>query len=806
MRTKIAVAQSRLAKRWRNEDMEWADFVARCKATVRTNETVKEYAVMSRDEQSNIKDVGGFVGGYLADGVRKTPNVRFRSMLTLDIDNGDKDVWDDFTMNFGCAAVLYSTHKHTPEKPRYRLCIPVSRELMPNEYEAVARRVAKDIGMERFDQSTYQLARLFYWPSTSKDGEFVFKEQKGNALNADKILSAYHDFRDSSEWPVADGEQVQRVHEMKKAGDPREKSGAIGAFCRAYTIEEAIEQFLQDEYEPTKAKGRYTYKLGSVAGGLVCYDHIFAYANNDTDPASRKLCNAFDLVRIHKFGNLDDGSRAETPTGLPSHKAMISLAVKDKRVAKEVASVRLQSAADDFDGMEPEDDSWKSQLDVTKTGNLSNTPKNFALIVGNDDGLKGRIWRNTLAARTYTNGGLPWDKQEAARQWTDTDHAQLRLYVSRAYGIEGKEKLFDAVDIVASDNARHPVREYLKALVWDGTPRLDTLLVGYLHAEDTELNRAMTRKAFTACVARAFEPGCKFDNMLILQGPQGVGKSVLLRTMGGGWFSDSVSKLDNSKEAMESITGAWIVEIGELVGLKTAELENAKTFLSKNADEYRKAYGRESTRIPRQCVFFGTTNEEAFCKGDTGNRRYWIVPITRTDCMDFKKLEAERDQVWAEAVVRYKAHEPLYLPAELEKASRERQDEFNINQSNPLEGSLLGYLGKPVPADWDNWSLVKRQQYYSDPGEAKDAFTSMLVERRIMTKVGFICECLNMRMTDKSYLSTAHKVGKIMRRLDDWKPSSVKRDPLYGMQQTFVKTTPPASVINDTIFEDDEDL
>ena len=351
----IATGHSRLSKKWKNKKWAWSELVTKCSETKRTGESVKEYQRMSREEQTDIKDVGGFVGGYLSGSRRKGENVLYRTIATLDIDYGTADVWEDFTMAYSFAAMLYSTHKHTPEKPRYRLVIPFNREVKPNEYEPICRRIAETIGIDLFDITTYQLPRLFYWPSTSKDGEFIFEVQDGKACNVDEILNTYHDFNDVTEWPVSDREGDVIAHEVRKAGDPLEKPGLIGAFCRAYTIEEAIEKFLPEAYERTATEGRYTYKMGSVAGGLVCYSGKYAYSHHETDPASRQLCNAFDLCRIHLFGVQDEGTETKDITRLPSYLKMQDYAAADKGVKSLMAKERRERADKDFSDLDLSD-------------------------------------------------------------------------------------------------------------------------------------------------------------------------------------------------------------------------------------------------------------------------------------------------------------------------------------------------------------------------------------------------------------------------------------------------------------------
>ena len=221
------------------------------------------------------------------------------------------------------------------------------------------------------------------------------------------------------------------------------------------------------------------------------------------------------------------------------------------------------------------------------------------------------------------------------------------------------------------------MREYLDGCVWDGVPRVETLLVDYLGAEDTPYTRAVTRKALTAAAARIYDPGCKFDYMLTLRGRQGIGKSALIARLGGRWFSDSFTTLQG-KDAYEQVLGVWIMEVGELAGMRRAEAETIKLYISKQVDRFRPAYGRRTQEFPRQCIFIGTTNEAQFLRDRTGNRRFWIVDTPnepRRSLWDELTPETVR-RVWAEAAELYHAGETLYLPPELESVARRVQESF----------------------------------------------------------------------------------------------------------------------------------
>ena len=181
---KIAYGNSRMEKRWKNNEISWDDFCKRVSTTQTTTETVEEYRKMTKPQQDAVKDVGGFVGGHLRGGRRKTGTVLCRSMLTLDMDHGTPDILDELSLFHSHEMCVYSTHKHTPEAPRLRLIFPLKRDVSEEEYPALARKVAQEIGMDLFDDTTYQPHRLMYWPSTSSNGEYVFRVMDGDILNA----------------------------------------------------------------------------------------------------------------------------------------------------------------------------------------------------------------------------------------------------------------------------------------------------------------------------------------------------------------------------------------------------------------------------------------------------------------------------------------------------------------------------------------------------------------------------------------------------------------------------------------------
>lgn len=789
----IATANTRRAAKWQNKRATWQDIVNTLSDTERTPETLKQYFSYTKDRQDDIKDVGGFVGGYLREGRRKKGYVDYRQIVCLDVDFGTLDLWIDFGL-MEYAGCMYTTHKHRPEDPRFRIVFPLNRKVSPDEYEAIARVVASWLGIDAFDDTTYQPTRLMYYPSTSKDGEFVFHYVDGPIMDADAVLAELPHWKDPTTWPVS-----SRVKDTIKPGkadkveDPEDKGGIVGAFCRAYSMYEAIGEFLEDVYEPCEELGADRYSLigASTSGGLIVYDNKLAFSHHATDVTSGKLCNAFDLVRLHKFGDLDDTAKPDTePTKLPSFKAMADFAGKLGPVKKEILRARRErTTADEYDELEEDarktasNDDWIAELETEgKSGKIKNTIDNVVLILSNDEHLKGRLGFNEFEQRETAMKALPWDKNVSKypRPLCDADDAQIRLYLERGYGITGREKITDGLTIVTRKNAYHPVRDYLDSLSWDGVGRLDTLFIDLFGAPDTEYTRAVTRKAFAAAVSRIYTPGCKYDYVLVLVGEQGIGKSTVFARMGGDWFSDSMPELKDQK-ALEAVQGSWIIELGELDGLRRVDVNSVKHFVSKREDRFRVAYGKRVEHFPRRCVFFGTTNEEDFLRDVTGNRRFWVVNCkgAKGTVLVWEYLTpAIVAQLWAEAKERFSQGEPLYLAEDgLEEEARIIQDKHL--EKDERSGLVSEYLERLLPTNWNELDTYQRRNWLADD---KNVGT-VVRERTCILEIW--AECLG-KDPNSITRKDSIELGRIMKTVKGWKPySGVLRFKYYGAQKAF---------------------
>lgn len=781
------------SKRWRNVNWDWSKFVTKASETVRTAETYNVYLGLQKDRQAEIKDVGGYVAGYLQGGERSNRSVTWRSMLTLDIDFDDGTMWDMFTLSFGCAALIYGTHKYHPKSPRTRLVIPLSRTVTADEYEAIGRWIAGELGINAFDDTTFQPARLMFWPSTPKDIDFYFRFQDSEPLNVEQILDSYHDWADVSEWCFSERVQKRIHNRTQDQQDPREKEGIIGAFCRSYSVSGAIEKFLPDEYSVV-SDDRYTYQGGSTSGGLVVYDDLFSYSHHGTDPTSGQLCNAFDLVRLHKFGDSDDKNSDKPTHKLQSFDQMLDFASRDEMVKKEGIKARIGSrvpdASEDFGAVdelakEPDDLEWVDQMDtVKKTGKPKSTIHNIVLILSNDVSLKGAFRYNEFENCIYVCRPMAWDKQ-SGRRLNNTDLAAIRHYFELKYEIVSTPKINDGIDLAAKIDKYHPVKSYLEPLVWDGKARLDTLLIDYLGCEDSTYTRLATRKTFSAAVNRVYRPGCKFDYVLVVKGGQGEKKSTIFDKMGGEWFSDSLHSFEG-KAASEQLVGVWLMEISELSALRNSDAERVKHFVTQRKDRYRPAYGRLNEEYPRQCIFVGTTNKNDFLRDPTGNRRFWPMqtdPLNVKLSVDVDLTSEYIKQVWAEAKDKYKDGELLYFDSKLERQAKEQQAKYTIKDERI--GLVEDYLSTKVPENFESWSLIDRRAFFTyDEVDIRPEGTVL----REKTAAIIIWEELFCRSALELTRKEAVAINDMLTQLDAWSPK-LFRSKSYGSVKGYELTS-----------------
>jgi len=770
---KISVCNRKTDSKYKNQEQDWQYILNRNRTPTRTSETVEEFPKLPKRQRDDLKDNGGFVGGWLKGGIRKNGNVISRTIGALDADSiisGEDFLGKTEVALKGIKHFIYSTHSHTETEPRFRVVIMFSREVSEDEYPPLMRMVAKQIGLDFFDDTTYQANRMMYWSSCSSNADFVFEEKDGAPLNPDKFLAMYNDWRDASTWPVSSRQSEVITRSLKEQQDPLSKKGVVGIFCRAYTIEDAIEKFLSGIYEPSVINGRYDYVPADSSAGVVVYDSKFSYSHHATDPACGKLMNSFDLVRVHKFG--DDDKK--------SFKEMCEFAIEDEKVKLTIADERLLLAKEEFTN----DENWQKKLEYeTRSTVLKNSLKNLTLILENDIKLKDIVFNQQLDGMEI-KGKVPWN--HPSKFWRDADDAQLISYIDKYYGVFSARNFQIAVAKVTDDRSYHPIREFLRDLPeWDNSQRLDTLLIDYLGADDNIYVRAVTRKTICAAISRVLNPGCKFDSILVLNGPQGVGKSTLISKLAGEWFSDSLSLSDTKdKTAAEKLQGYWILEIGELAGLRKTEVETLRSFISRQNDIYRASFGKRATPHLRQCVFFGTTNAESgYLRDTTGNRRFWPVKTPGKATKSSWELSTyEIHQIWAEALVYVKQGEKLYLEPSMDVMAKAEQRE--AMESDEREGVVRDYLETLLPNDWESLDLYERRNFLNG-GEFGSEIRMGTKRRESISNMEIWCECFGKERANLKR-SDSNELTGILTRLG-WKREKNKvRIPLYGPQFVFV--------------------
>lgn len=666
-------------------------------------------------------------------------------------------------------------------------------------------------------------------------------------------------------WPQVPGKSTISTHYEAKAKqeDPTTKQGIIGAWCEVYDIYRVLDEIIPGVYEDTAHDGRYTFLGGSTAGGAIIYgDGKFLYSHHATDPASETLCNSWDLVRLHKFGHLDLDAKPGTPNNkLPSYQAMRELAASDSEVLsayhrRAYATVE-EDFADGYDGNSEytnvsndstkdtkvyggkdvleigEDgrvvqttvskvsavskvsnsvvaqDAWKKKLKLNpKTLLYDDVAENYAVILLNDVELRC-LWYNKMSEKYDFRCPpghpdelyIPWKQED--NQFTDASKGCLMIYLSEKYMLTSEAKMKYALGRLRHERPYSPVIDYLNNLpAWDGVPRIRTLLHKYLGAELNIYTEEVMEKTMLAAVIRQFSPKpVKFDTILVLNGPQGIGKSTFIKKLAVNWFVDTLTVTDmvDGKAAAEKLSEAFIAEIQELSGMRKADDNRVKQFASSDHDTYRPAYGQYVVSRPRRAILIGTTNamSDGFLQDTTGNRRWNPVNCsTEVEMPVWYITGAERDMWWAEAMYIYSllptdSQGNLMLGVYDLTLSKEAEAiacglrQSSIEQDD-REGMVREYLDTRIPIGWDSWDTNRRRAWLNGDFRTKDSGSNddagneatrdaNTLEREDVTSMEIWVECFGREASLITPVDT-RAIGKIMSRLDDWERKAIRRN------------------------------
>lgn len=843
--------------RVRNKHVTWAELLERLSEPAVGSETLDEYLALGQAEQRDLKNVGWFIGGHCEDNYRTNRNIRQRSIVTLDLDFATPELIDDFEMGLSPLCefefAIYSTRKHTREKPRLRVVIPLKRPVDAEAYSPLARLLTARLFPDSTERSmgcssgeSYVLGQLMYLPSRSRDAEFVFLRNEGRLCDPGEVLEAFPTWRDHSTLPWSERREARSPRKSdRKAEDPTEKAGIIGAFCRQYPVERAIETFLPEVYLPGEggSKPRYTYAEGTtVNGAIVEDDGLFLYSHHGTDPCCNTLVNSWDLVRIHLFSHLDAEARPDTSPGkLPSFEAMVEMASGIPEVVQDMAEANLDVASmfDDFGSAEvdiddgPGDDiddllgpaepvdgpvgadddkkpssEWLKELEIDKNGTIKSTLANVSLIIGHDPRLSRAVEFNEFTQELVTRTGVrskiellaqkPVQDKVNGDLWQDFHDRCVRMILESprgkgkpGYGIKVSDRdVVSAVDLVGNRNAFHPVKEYFEKLRWDGKERLERLFIDFLCTPDTPYYREVARLTLLAAVTRVYEPGHKYDYMVIVEGLQGKRKSTFFNILAKNWFTEMNAGFDDAKKAVETTRGALIAEVAELSQFRKTEVTQIKAFVSRAADKVRLSYERREKVFPRQCIFVGTTNDDAYLRDTTGNRRFLPVKceLPGEVEIDTDRLKREADQLWAEAVVLYRRMRdeqpygtlPLFLR---DKASQRHalalQDSRMVEtEEDAMIGLIQAWLDTPVRKSVvEGTAATSKFENHSD-----DADPEVLREETCAIEVWLeLFEGTKESFTRGNQL----KMGRTLRRVPGWEYAGIVRTKKFGVQRTY---------------------
>lgn len=779
----LSLAGSSSSLKWKTKRFTWEEFLERLGTPVITNETVREFDKLDKPAKSSLKDVGGFMAGELSGSQRLKKAVISRSMITLDVDFADDLFPFDFVDRFpGCAAVIYTTRSDRPGARRYRLIIPFKNEVTDvTMYEAAARKVAELLGIDLFDKTTFQAERMMYWQSLSKDQTGLFEVFEGEPIDAEYLIGLYGDkeeWRDVRNWAFhSETERDTRAIVSKEmAKNPRDKEGLVGAFCRTYTIQEAISKYLPSVYTETE-NGRYTYALGSGAAGLVVYDDVLCFSHHSTDPVGDgHAYNAYDLVRVHKFGHLGKEE---------SVKEMNKLVCSDKQCVKDM--VTLDTDLSDFEAYDDEvktdaEEAADLVWDLDRKGSKMCTVRNF-INAFKCDPLLNDLLAYDLFLDTIVYTRTPFFSPDIKKgdMLDDTAVAIFKERIETMHGIYSDGKLTDAIENISLKNSFHPVKRYLEAQRWDGVKRIDNFLVDYMGAQPSIYVSEAFRKMLVAAVTRIYEPGRKFDTALVMYSGQGAGKSTLIQALSKGWFNDSLTDVSGQK-AYEAIQHAWIVELAELSALRRSDVEATKNFISKREDTYRSAYARRVKTHRRQCVFFGSTNDDEFLKDKTGNRRFFPIEVRankNTHKLFERSFDKIVDQLWAEAMELYMCGESLILSEEAEAIASEGREEFT--EESPLVGIIENYVNTLFPEDYEERTEQQRADFLA--GSLDEVGT---VQKNTFCLMELWVEAMG-RRKDEYTSAKGRELSIAMRQLKGWRKGKLKRTKLYGTQVIYTR-------------------
>ena len=772
IRLDIFTAPTVKTKFWKAEHVTWGDVLG--------------WAETPADH----KECGGYVFGSFSGKLRRNADLIDRQVIALDFDHAAEGVPAALDA-LGVEALWHTSYSHAPDDFRCRVLIPLDRRVSGPDYEVIAESLAQKLGPDAVDRTSFRPAQFMWKPSTQQLDWYRHGHVSGPLANATELIGSYDSAMSESMRPA-------RPRHQKR--DPYDMPGLAGSFNSAYRdLDTLIETFelpyvKEGENRYRHVESKSVAGMGEIHGAPGVY-----FSHHANDEAGLQACTAFDLVRIHKFSDLDARQSPQTPiTRLKSYDAMLELAVNDPLVkAEHAASARdvfadLDPSLSDLNGSSDDDDDntdWRVNLSLNRQGQVTDTVGNLDLIVEHDPVFRGLRY-SELLLDIVTVSPFPWDNgSRPVENVSDHDIASLGLYLERTYELHIPKSRIDQVIAAHAVRRRfNPLQDRLNSLEWDGVPRMETCLPGVAVNAYT---RMVARKSILGAVARALDPGVKMDLTLILYGSEGVGKTRWINAM--GLEPRYVASLEHvgSKDTYLAMNRSWIMISDEVESLRRADFDALKSFLTKTHDNYRVPYDRGDVQRARRCVVWGTTNDPKFLRRQEGNRRFLIVHCE--EAVDEETLVPEYiEQVWAEAIVAYRAGEQLYLTPSEEDMAREARAVFT--QEEPLLGLVASYLDMNVPDHWDLMSPEDRGAWF-----AVDRYISPATDQTqsVTCAAAIYREVMGETKTSIGDRDM-HRITDALNSSPGWAPGGVRKTP-YGLQETYVRVSLAEQAIADLI-------
>jgi hypothetical protein len=723
----IGIAEGRAISlgKAKNRRLSWEGFGKELKTPVKTNERQSAFLKLPKEEQDKLKAVPGwFLGAAVEEGRRKRSQIKSRSLITLDCDEISPALLESIRSgkNAICRFEFYAhtTRKHRPSNPRLRIYLLPTADFASEKYDAVSRILAEliDPSLDSVDDVSFRSAQMMFKPSVSKDQEYLAWHNDGVTVDVDDILDSFRlDWRDYRNLPYSESRgQRRKTHD--KAENPLEKRGVVGAFCRAYSVEEAMEAFIPDVYLPGDTSGskpRYSYSEGTTSNGVVVEDDgLFIYSHHGSDPCGETLCNAFDMVRIHRFDAQDDKKKeGQSPKDWPSFKAMIELVSDDTKVKAELLAERVDVDEMFDDISDPDDDDaaqelradgatdvddeiadllapsrdralpdlsrhrrppkpikgWpQRELELDQNGRIKTTIPNLATIITNDPRLWGGLGRNEftnkvtirrpLKTKLTVVPSIEVEDTVNGEDLTDVHDVSIKAILESESG-RGKAgwglsvargDVADAILLVAQRWRFHPVQEYYNRITWDGKKRISRIPQDILGTDDHPYYVDAITLTLVATVARVFNPGHKWDHAPILSGEQGIRKSSFLKALYGDAWSGELTAHMASNKD----------SVEQMLGKLCLELPELATMRRSESEDVKAFMTFTEDRV-RLAYDRRMSNFKRQCVfwGTTNANEYLkdptgnrrFWPIAVTVSMiDTDWIVKNRDQLWAEAV------------------------------------------------------------------------------------------------------------------------------------------------------------